>query len=109
MTAKEINQLNKAYKNRFNCLQKCLFVNKETGMVLFVEYLKYLRDSIVLAEYSKESENSKVKIASIITAIAEFEAYQQTQNSQQKTFHWNNFCELLKQNMEDWLKIDDSV
>jgi hypothetical protein len=109
MKAKEINQLNKAYKNRFNYLEKCIFINKETGPTLFVEYLKYLRDSIVLTEYNKESENSKVKMASIITAIAEFEAYKQTQDSQQKTFHWNNFCELLKQNMEDWLKIDDSV
>ena len=109
MTTKEINQLNKVYKNRFNLLQKSIFVNNEAGLTLFVEYLKYLRDSIVLAEYNKEVENSKVKIATIIATIAEFEAYQQAQDSHQKTFHWSNFCELLKQNMEDWLKIDDSV
>ena len=109
MTAKEIKQLNRAYSNRFNVIQKNLFINKETGLIFFVEYLKYLRDSIVLNEYSKESEDSKVKMASIITVIAEFEAYKQAQEDKQKTFHWNNFCELFKQNMEDWLKIDDSV
>ena len=109
MTTKEINQLNKAYKNRFSYLQNSIFVNKEAGLTLFVEYLKYLRDSVVLNEYNQESENSKIKIASIIAAIAEFEEYKQTQDSKQKIFHWNNFCELFKQNMEDWLNVDDSV
>ena len=109
MTTKEIKQLNKAYNARFNCLQKSIFVNKDAGLALFIEYLKYLRDSIVLNEYNTESEASKIKIASIIAAIAEFEAYKQTQDIKQKTFHWNSFCELFKQNMEDWLKIDDSV
>ena len=109
MIAKEVKQLNKAYNNRFNYLQKSIFVNKDAGLVLFIEYLKYLRDSIVLAEYSSELESSKTKIATIITAIAEFDAYKQTKDNQQKNFHWNNFCELFKQNMEDWLKIDDPV
>ena len=109
MTAKEIKQLNKAYNDRFNFLQKGIFINKEAGLKLFVEYLKYLRDLVVLSNYPKESEYSKIQMASIITAIAEFDAYTQMQDSRQKTFHWNNFCELLKQNMEDWLKIDDSV
>ena len=109
MIAKETKQLNKAYNDRFNFLQKSFFVNKETGLVLFIEYLKYLRDFIVLSEYNKESEDSKVKIASIIAAIAEFDAYKQAHSNQQKSFHWSSFCELLKQNMEDWLKINDSV
>lgn len=109
MMIREVHRLNKAYKNRFDYLQKSIFVNKDAGLGLFIEYLKYLRDSLILNEYNKEYESSKVKMASIIAAIAEFEAYKQIQDSQQKTFHWNNFCELLKQNMEDWLKIDDSV
>ena len=109
ITAKEIKQLSKAYNNRFNFLQNSIFINKEAGLILFVEYLKYLRDSILLCEYSSESKYSIVKLASINMAIAEFEAYTQTLDKQQKTFHWNNFCELFRQNMEDWLKIDDSV
>jgi hypothetical protein len=109
MTTKEINQLNKAYKNRFNCIQKSIFINKEAGLLLFVEYLKYLRDSIVVNEYTQKYEDSKVKMASIITATAEFDAYRQARDNKQKAFHWNNFCELFKQNMGDWLKIDDSV
>ena len=109
MITKEIKQLNKAYNDRFNLLQKSVFINKEAGLILFTEYLKYLRDLIVLNEYRKDLEDSKVKMASIIAAIAEFDAYNQTQDNQRKTFHWNNFCELFKQNMEDWLKIDDSV
>lgn len=109
MAANKIKQLNKAYNSRFNHLQKAIFVNKEAGLLLFTEYLKYLRDSIILTEHGKYSENSKIKVASIITAIAEFDAYKQAQDPQQKVFHWKTFCELFKQNMEDWLKIDDSV
>lgn len=109
MTKKEIKQLNKAYEISFDRLQKSIFTDKKNGFVLFTEYLKYLRDSIVLQEQYEESDNAKLKLATIITAIAEFDAYKQTQDTKQKTFHWNNFCELLKQNMEDWLKIDDSV
>ena len=109
MTVKETKQLNKTYNNRFNFLQKSIFINKETGLLLFVEYLKYLRDLVVLNEYNKATEYSKVKMASVVAAIAEFDAYRQAQDHQQKTFHWNSFCELLKQNMEDWLNIDDSI
>lgn len=109
MTAKETKQLHKAYKSRFNFLQKSFFINKESGLLIFVEYLKYLRDILILEEYNKEFENYKVKIASVIAAIAEFDAYKQAQERKQKIFHLDNFCELLKQNMEDWLRIDDSV
>ena len=109
MTTQTIKQLNKAYTSRFKYLQKSFFINKEAGLILFIEYLRYLRDFCILSEYHKDLEGSKVKMASIIATIAEFDAYKQTQDSQQKIFHWNNFCELFKQNMEDWLKIDDSV
>ena len=109
MTVRERKQLNKAYNDRFSFIQQDIFVNRAAGLTLFIEYLKYLRDSIVLNEYDKACEGSKIKIASIITAIAEFDAYTQAQDNQQKTFHWNSFCELFKQNMEDWLKIDDSI
>ena len=109
MTAKELKQLNKAYKNRLNALQKSFFDDNETGLLLFAEYLRYLRDSIVLAEFHSETEAVKVKMATIMAAVAELDAYLHDVGTQQKTFHWNTFCELLKQNMEDWLKIDDSV
>ena len=109
MTAKEVKQLNKAYKNRLNSIQKSLFENRHVGLTLFGEYLRYLRDSIIISEYNNGLENSKIKMATITAAVAEFDAYLQTQDDKQKTFHWSTFCELLNQNMEDWLKIDDSV
>jgi hypothetical protein len=108
MTKKETKQLNKVYEITFNKLQKAIFVDTKNGLALFVEYLKYLRDSIVLQEPYEESESAKLKLATIITAIAEFEAYAKA-IEQQKTFHWNNFWELIKQNMEDWLDINDTI
>ena len=109
MTTKEIKQLNKAYSNKFAMLQKSLFTDIHSGLVLFAEYLKYVRDFTILAEFYCESDNTELKLASIMAALAEFDAYAQVEDDKQKIFHWNNFCELIKQNMEAWLKIDDSV
>jgi hypothetical protein len=106
MTEKELKQLNNAYSKLFNNLYKEFFVDRSTGLLLFVEYLKYIRDISILTE--KDSEHT-IKTAAITATIAEFDAYRQTVEQRQKAFHWNNFCELLKYNMEDWLKIDDSV
>ena len=108
MTRKETKYLNNAYAKSIDNLQKNFFTDKSTGLTLFVEYLKYIRDFTVLAT-NNNSEEAKLKIATIITAIAEFEAYIQEQDSKRKKFHWYNFCELIKQNMEEWLKINDSV
>jgi hypothetical protein len=108
MTEKEIKQLNRAYKTAFNCLQKSIFTDRQCGLMLFVEYLRYLRDLIILHESYEEPESLKLKLATIVTAIAEFEAYTNAETSQ-RAFHWNNFCELLKQNMEGWLDINDTV
>lgn len=109
MTAKEARQLNKAYRSRFFCLQNNIFTNNEAGLMFFIEYLKYLRDSIVLSTPAGTEKELKVKIITITAAVAEFEAYKLAQNHDQKVFHWNSFCELLKQNMEDWLNINDSI
>jgi hypothetical protein len=109
MTPKEAKQLAKAYTKAFNKLQKDVFTYKKSGLVLFIEYLRYLRDSIILTDYGSDSENTKLRIATIIAAIAEFNTYEQKCNEEQKVFHWDNFCELLRLNMEDWLKINDSI
>ena len=108
MKVYEIKKLNKAYNKSLNHLQKDFFVNKDCGLLLFVEYLKYIRDVIILN--SNDTIESKTRVATIMAAITEFDSYKQsTENPQQKTFHWNNFCEFLKLNMEDWLNINDSV
>lgn len=108
MKVHEIKKLNKAYDKSLARLQKDFFVNKDCGLVLFVEYLKYLRDTIILD--GNGTMESKTRVASIIAAIAEFDSYKQSnEDPQQKAFHWNNFCEFLKLNMEDWLNINDSV
>ena len=108
MRKQQIKQLNKAYKKSFNTLNKSLFQSKAAGLNIFIEHLKYLRDSMILSAEGnlEEANKTDTKLTTIITAVAEYEA---SINTTQKTFHWNNFCELVKQNMEDWLKLDDSV
>lgn len=104
MGKQQIKQLNKAYKKNFAALNKAFFQSKKTGLKMFVEYLRYLRDLMILSTESLDKANTE--FATITTAIAEYEA---SLNTEQKTFHWNNFCELVKQNMEDWLELNDSI
>ena len=104
----KIKQLNNAYSKRFKKINKHLLAKKESnllilecdsGLALFVEHLKYMRDVYILTQ--KSSGN----IATLNAAIEEFEAYCKTQ----KDFHWNNFCEFIKLNMREWLVINDSI
>lgn len=108
MGKQQVKQLNKAYKKSFATLNKSFFQSKSAGLVLFVEHLRYLRDLMILsAEGDLEKiNNTNMRLATIIAAIAEYEA---SIDAEQKVFHWNNFCELVKQNMEDWLELNDSV
>lgn len=94
----EIKQLDKAYTKRFKLLNKNILESEDSGLLLFVEHLKYLRDIYILRQPTDV-------IVTLNAAIEEFEAYKNTK----KDFHWNNFCEFLKQNMKEWLAINDSV
>lgn len=99
-----IKKLNKAYYKRLKTLNKDFFKVNSTGLELFGMYLSYLRDKLII----ESATDNAAKIATIITAIAEFTAYERTTDAQ-KAFHWNNFCEILKYNMEEWLEFNDSV
>ena len=108
MSTNRINQLNKAYLKRFKFINKNLLAKKkfgitvlasDSGLALFAEHLKYLRDIYIVTQKSTDI------ISTLNAAIEEFEAYKQTQ----KEFHWNNFCEFVKLNMKEWLGANDSV
>ena len=94
-----LNQLNKSYNKRFKQLNKNILTEKDSGLLIFVEHLKYLRDIYIITGKSTEA------IVSLTAAIEEFETH--IKNKQK--FHWNNFCEFIKLNMEDWLVANDSV
>ena len=95
----EVKQLNKAYTKRFKQLNKNILATEDAGLIVFVEHLRYLRDAHIIALGSVDI------IATLNATIEEFEAFRRTK----KDFHWNNFCEFLKQNMKEWLAINDSV
>ena len=95
----EIKQLDRAYLKRFKQLNKNILESEDSGLLIFIEHLKYLRDIYILLQ---PAESAAVTLNA---AIAEFEAYKNTK----KDFHWTNFCEFLKQNMKEWLAINDSV
>ena len=95
----EVKVLNKAYTKRFKQLNKNILSAEDSGLAVFVEHLRYLRDACILTQKSVD------KVVTLNAAIEEFEAYRKTK----KDFHWNNFCEFLKQNMKEWLAVNDSV
>ena len=95
----KIQQLNKAYTKRFKQLNSNILTTADGGLVLFVEHLRYLRDTYIVTQKSTDS------IATLNTAIEEFDAFKQTN----KEFHWNNFCEFVKLNMKEWLATNDSI
>jgi hypothetical protein len=94
----KIKQLNKAYTKRFKRLTKDI-LNTDAGLTIFVEHLKYLRDTAIVNQRSADV------IATLNAAIEEAEAFKQNH----KAFHWNNFCEFVKLNMREWVLINDSV
>lgn len=104
----ENQQLINAYKKSFKQLNKVLFQTKAAGINLFVEHLKFLRDSLILNTQEDLSVPSptNTRITTLSTAIAEFEAIAV---GDKKDFHWDNFCMLMNQNMGDWLELHDSI
>lgn len=94
-----IKQLNKAYTKRFMQLNKTILTDSNAGITVFVEHLKYLRDTSIVNQKSAEV------VATLVAAIEEFEAFTSTGQE----FHWNNFCEFVKLNMKEWLVVHDSV
>lgn len=101
-------QLEAAYKKKTKILSSEL--NKDTGISLFINHLKYIRDSVVIKQHvDLEQEPVKTTLATLMAAIAEFEASKRAVDAQQKNFHWNTFCDFVKFNMEEWLILYDSI
>ena len=95
-----LKSLDNAYNKRFRQLNKdILNITANTGLLVFIESLKYMRDIYTIAQKSVDT------ISTLNAAIEEFEAYTTTK----KEFHLNNFCEFVKLNMEEWLATNDSV
>lgn len=106
MKNRQLNNLNKAYNKRFNNLKKLLIKVPQASIILFVEHLKYIRDICIISNLNI-SENAS--LAALMIAIDEFEAYQVCEDNKLKEFHWKNFCEFLKLNMEEWLVLNDPI
>ena len=107
-----LNQLTRAYNKRVTSLNKKFFKDNNIGMLLLVEQLKFIRDVAIITPAITGTALSEVKEASVsalVIAIEEFETYQRTSDKEQKVFHWNNFWEFVRLNMEEWLTLNDSI
>jgi hypothetical protein len=127
MDNKAIKRLAKVYNKKAKLLNKNFSTDPTTGLAIFIEQLKYIRDLLILTYEAPEelptdpfeefSENKTEiiedeageEMAVLITAIAEFEAYLQEKNRDKKIFHWDNFWEFVKLNAEDWFELDDTI
>jgi hypothetical protein len=126
---KEFKQLYKAYDKKLKKDHELNFKDLNNSMNYFVTYLKFMRDYYILTEpLILESGEENLKIASLATAVSEYEKYQTCEHkyygfdgtqviykvegtseeiqqlyNTEKTFHWNNFWNLIRLNMEDWM------
>lgn len=126
---KEFKQLCRTYDTVLKDIHADNFKNLVNPMNYFVAYLKFMRDYYILTEPRiLDSGEENLKIASLATAVSEYEQYQtcehkyygfdgakviykvsgtseevQQQYNREKTFHWNNFWNLIRLNMEDWM------
>ena len=106
MENSSLKQLNKAYETRLRILHKDIFNNKMIKVLdSFVEHLRYIRDTFIISNI----DNNDLRIRTITAAIYEFEAYRAEVDNNKKEFHWNNFCEFVKSNMEEWLSQDVTI
>lgn len=96
-----LEQLNKAYTKRLKQLNRDILsvVTNDAGLPVFVEGLKYLRDSCITQQKSVDA------VSTLNAAVCEYEAYINTN----KDVHWNNFCDIMRLNMKEWLAANDSV
>lgn len=114
---KEFKQLCQAYDKVLKNDHATNFKSLTNPMDYFVDYLKFMRDYYILTEpLILENGEENLKIASLATAISEYEKYQnceynyygfdgtkviykvegtreevQQQYNTEKTFHWNSF------------------
>lgn len=126
---KEFKQLCQTYDKVLKNEHATSFKNLTNCMDYLVTYLKFMRDYYILTEsLILDSGEENLKIASLATAVSEFEQYQmcehkyygfdgtkviykvegtseevQEKYTTEKTFHWNNFWNLIRLNMEDWM------
>lgn len=126
---KEFKQLCQTYDKVLKNDHSTNFKSLTNPMSYFVDYLKFMRDYYILTEpLVQDSGEENLKIATIATAVSEYEQYQncehkyygvdgakviykipgtqeevQQQYNKEKIFHWNNFWNLVRLNMEDWM------
>ena len=101
-----IKKLQKTYLKRFKRLIKSIPKTRNSGFILFNEYLKYLLDTLII---EPTVDPADIRIVTLTTAIAELEAYSMESAAKQKQLHWKAFWDIVKQNMEDWIAIHDSI
>ena len=125
---KEQKALYKSYKKRLTDLHEKLLQETATPVEYFVTYLMMLRDKQLLdVPFNKELDSKNVELASIITALKEYDKYKnciydyyavensvvkriaegteqevQEKYTKEKLYHWEAFWSLVKMCVEDW-------
>jgi hypothetical protein len=107
----EFKQLYKSYNKQLKKLHKENFSDFNINIDYFIIYLKFLRDYTILTEnLVLDNGEENLKIASLATALAEYEKFQTCNNFcctikestaenealldkylKEKAFHWDNF------------------
>lgn len=121
---REYRKLYKFYTRRLNQLHKISEINFIANMEYIFTKLLFLRDYYILTESSFDLEEDTIKnkkLATIIDATIAYVSYKDSlikYNTNKKETnaedylkaaktYWNTFWELVKDNMDIWLKYDE--
>lgn len=102
------SKIDTAYKKRLSQLLKNKFGDTDLGIILLIEYLKYMRDCTIISDVDiYENAAIKYRLASLMTAVAELESY--LSGGENPQFHLDSSLTIIKQNLTDWIKDNDTV
>lgn len=129
-TIKDFKKIKKAYNKILTLRHKFNVKNLCNPLDYFVDYLKYLRDFLIMIDYQEQNERAELSLTALIMAIDEYELYigcllsqptmettvqlikegkyTEAQELHQKELeqHWRKFWHLIELNIEEWFNVN---
>lgn len=127
-------RLYKVYNKQLKKLHKDNFKKITNNLEYFITYLQFLRDYYILTEDLEVGGSDNLKIATLATAIIEYEAYKDcikkyylvtntevkqiakgtkeeilAKYNEEKASHWKYFWKIVMLHIEDWVNVDATV
>lgn len=123
---KDLKKICKAYSKKLATWNKFNTKNLANPIGYFVDYLRFLRDFLIMCNYDKQSEKAELSLTALVIAIEEYEQYigctldhltventvqlikdgkleeANKLHAEAREKHWKKFWRLVELNIEEW-------